>query len=327
MEKKTKPKTKKRVSVLMGGPSHEHEVSLRSGKKVAKHLHKEKYDVRPILISKEGHWEYEPHILANDTDVAFIALHGAYGEDGTVQLMLDAAGIPYTGSSAPVSALAMNKFLSGELFRRRGLAIPLSFLVGKKEWKSERDLVFARMKHYLSFPFVVKPNNSGSSIGVHIVRNWDEFMAAMYDVFSISDNAVVQTYIQGTEVTCGVLDYGWPGSEYALMPTEILPASSDFFDYGAKYDAEGSKEITPARFQDHVLRAIQRVALEAHRAIGASGFSRTDMIVDSRGTIFVLEINTIPGLTEESLLPKAAEVSGISYQELLDRIITAALGK
>ncbi len=327
MEKKAKPKTKKRVSVLMGGPSREHEVSLKSGKKVVAYLHKEKYDVCPILISKEGHWEREPHVLANDTDVVFVALHGAYGEDGTVQSMLDEVGIPYTGSSAPVSALAMNKFLSGELFRRKGLAIPLSFLVGKKAWRDERDAVFARMKHYLSFPFVVKPNNSGSSIGVHMVRNWDEFMSAMYDAFSISDHAVIQTYIQGTEVTCGVLDYGWLGSEYALMPTEILPASSNFFDYGAKYDAEGSREITPARFQDHVLRAIQRVALEAHRAIGASGFSRTDMIVDSRGTIFVLEINTIPGLTEESLLPKAAEVSGISYQELLDRIIAAALGK
>lgn len=325
MEKSKKPK--KRVAVLMGGPSREHEVSLKSGKKVVEHLHKEKYDVSPILISKNGHWEKEPKHLGNNADVVFIAMHGSYGEDGTVQSILDAERIPYTGSSAPVSALAMNKFLSGEHFRRHGLAVPLSFFVHKKEWKENRDGIFARMKHYLSFPIVVKPNNQGSSVGVHIARNWDEFMEAMYDVFSVSESAIIQTFIHGMEVTCGVLDFGWAGSEYALLPTEIVPRSSHFFNFDSKYKEGGSDEITPARVQDYVLRDIQRTAIVAHKAIGAKGFSRTDMIVDVRGMIFVLEINTIPGLTEQSLLPKAALVSGISFEDLLDRIITAALEK
>lgn len=325
MHKSMKPK--KRVAVLMGGPSRKHEVSLKSGKKVVEHLHKEKYEAMPILISKSGHWEHEAKHLANNVDVVFIAMHGSYGEDGTVQSILDAEGIPYTGSSAPVSALAMNKFISGELFRRNGLAVPLSFFVHKKEWKENRDGIFAQMKHYLSFPFVVKPNNQGSSVGVHVARNWDEFMEAMYDVFSVSESAVIQTFIHGMEVSCGVLDFGWSGSEYALMPTEIVPHSSHFFNYDAKYAEGGSEEITPARVQDYVLRDIQRTAISAHKAIGAKGFSRTDMIVDPRGMIFVLEINTIPGLTEQSLLPKAALAGGITFPDLLDRIIASALEK
>lgn len=311
----------------MGGPSREHSVSLRSGNKVIEHLHKDKYEVMPVLISQNGHWEHEPKHLAENADVVFIAMHGNYGEDGTVQSILDAEGIPYTGSSAPASALAMNKFVSGEVFRHHGLAVPLSFFVHKKEWHNDRAAVFARMKHYLSFPFVVKPNNQGSSVGVHVVRNWDEFMTAMYDVFSIADSVVVQTYIHGIEVSCGVLDFGWTGSEYALLPTEIVPRSGHFFNFDAKYAEGGSEEITPARVPEYLLREIQRTAVAAHKAVGAHGFSRTDMIVDAQGIIFVLEINTIPGLTEQSLLPKAALESGISFEDLLDRIILAALEK
>lgn len=325
MEKSKKPK--KRVAVLMGGPSREHSVSLRSGNKVIEHLHKEKYEVVPVLISANGHWEREPENLADIADVAFIAMHGKYGEDGTVQSVLDAVGIPYTGSNAPASALAMNKFVSGELFRRNGLAVPLSFYVTLQEWKFEREAMFSKLKHYLSFPFVVKANDQGSSVGVHIVRNWDEFMTAMYDAFTLSRAVIIQTFIRGREVSCGVLDFGWEGSEYALLPTEIIPRASHFFNFDSKYAEGGSEEITPARVPDYLLREIQHTAIVAHRAVGASGFSRTDMIIDERGIIFVLEINTIPGLTEQSLLPKAAAESGIVFEDLLDRIILAALEK
>lgn len=324
-EKSKKPK--KRVAVLMGGPSREHSVSLKSGNKVVAHLHKDKYEVTPVLISQNGHWEHEPSHLAENADVVFIAMHGEYGEDGTAQSMLDAAGIPYTGSGAATSALAMNKFVSGEIFRHHGLAVPLSFFVSKRDWRDDRTATFARMKHYLSFPFVVKANDQGSSVGVHVVRNWDEFMSAMYDVFSITDSAVIQAFIQGREVSCGVLDFGWAGSEYALLPTEIVPHSGHFFNFDSKYAEGGSEEITPARVPDYVLREIQRTALAVHKAVGARGFSRADMIVDSQGIIFVLEINTIPGLTEQSLLPKAAAESGITFEDLLDRIILAALEK
>ncbi len=318
------PKKKKRVAVLMGGPSHEHEVSIKSGNKVVENLHKGKYEVTPVLISKTGSWAFEPKHLAENSDVVFIALHGNYGEDGMAQSMLEAEGIQYTGSGTLASALAMNKFLSGEVFRRNGLAVPLSFLVDKKEWTNNREDVFARIKNYLSFPFVVKPNNQGSSVGVHVVRNWGELTDALYDAFSVSKSVLMQTFIKGVEVSCGVLDFGWQGSEYALLPTEIIPRSSSFFNFDSKYVEGGSEEITPARFQEHVLRDIQRTAIMAHKSVGAKVFSRTDMIVDSRGVIFVLEVNTIPGLTENSLLPKAALASGISFEDLLDRIIEAA---
>ena len=318
-------KKKKKVKVLMGGPSSEHEVSLKSGKKVIEHLNPEWYEVQPIIISKEGVWEIPIEVVVQESDVIFIAMHGKYGEDGTVQSLLDEKRIPYTGSNTLSSALAMNKFLAGEMFRRNGLAVPLTFLVGKEEWNNERDEVVSRVKHYLSFPIVVKPNNQGSSVGVHIVRSWDEWLHAMRDAFKISREVLVQAFIKGKEVTCGVLDHGWSEGAYPLLPTEIVPRKSHFFDYNAKYDIEGSEEITPARISDHQLHEVQRVAVTAHKSVGATGFSRTDMIIDEHGTIYVLEINTIPGLTEESLLPKAAMASGIPFSELLDRVIRAAL--
>ena len=316
---------KKKVKVLMGGPSSEHEVSLKSGQKVVENLHPDFYDAEPIFISKKGVWEREPEVLRDEADVAFIAMHGNYGEDGTVQSILESAGIPYTGSSALTSALAMNKYLAGELFRRKGLAVPLTFHVTKKEWTHDRDAVVGRLKHYLSFPIVVKPNNQGSSVGVSIVKNWDGFLEAMRKAFTHSREALVQACIQGKEVTCGVLDQGWKGSEYPLLPTEIVPRTSHFFDYDAKYQSGGSDEITPARISDHLLKEVQRTALAAHTSVGAKGATRTDMIIDPHGTIYVLEINTIPGMTEASLLPKAAVASGIPFSELLHRIIQAAL--
>lgn len=309
----------------MGGPSHEHDVSVKSGRRVVNKLHPEKYDVEPVFISREGVWDQDPMRIANTCDVAFIAMHGNYGEDGTVQSMLDEHGIPYTGSNAVTSAFAMNKYLSGEYFKRKGFATPLSFFVTKGEWSRNKTDVFSRIKYYLTFPFVVKPNDSGSSVGVSVVRNWTEFMDAMYRVFTVSDHALIQNYIPGREVSCAVLDRGVPGSEYALMPSEIIPRNNVFFDYEEKYSAHGSHEFTPARFAHEDIAEIQRVAVEVHRSIGAKGFSRTDMILDPFNTLFVLEINTIPGLTEQSLLPKAAAASNIVYSELLDRIIDAAL--
>jgi D-alanine-D-alanine ligase len=309
----------------MGGPSHEHEVSLKSGKKVAAGLHPEHYEGNTVLIDKKGKWAIHPEDLQDIADVAFIAMHGNYGEDGTIQSMLDEAGIPYTGSNALSSALAMNKFLSGQLFRTHGLVTPLTFLVNKKDWEENPTSAMMPFRQYLTFPIVVKPNNNGSSVGVYIVKNREGFEEAMKNVFAISREALIQAFIRGREVTCGVLDQGWAHSAYPLLPTEIIPRSSHFFDYDAKYTPGASEEQTPARISDTLTKEIQRAAVAAHRIVGAKGFSRTDMIIDPQGNAFVLEINTIPGLTEESLLPKAALATGISFDELLHRIIQAAL--
>jgi len=316
-----------RVAVLMGGPSAEHEVSLKSGENVLAALDKNKYEADTIFIDKAGNWEVEPRLLKNACDVAFIALHGKYGEDGTVQSILDEVGIPYTGSHALPSALAMNKYHTLRLLSDYGFTIPHSFLVSHREWNRNPFRVFDSARLYSGYPMVVKPNDNGSSVGVSIVNTKGELISALEKVFEMSRVALIQPFIEGREVTCGVLDYGWPKSAYPLLPTEIVPKVSNFFDYRAKYEPGGSAEITPARFKEPFIREIRRIATGVHRAIGASGFSRTDMIVDKFGRIYVLEVNTIPGLTKESLLPKAALASGISFANLLDRIISSAMRK
>ena len=319
-----KSKSRRRVAVLMGGPSHEHDVSLKSAQKVAGGLHPEQYEANTILIDKKGEWGVHPEDIRNLADVVFIAMHGAYGEDGTVQSMLEANHIPYTGSDALSSALAMNKFISGRAFRMHGLATPLTFLVTKKMWEEDPVSAIAPFRQYLTFPLVVKPNNNGSSVGVFIARNRDGFEEALRGVFALSREAIIQPFIQGRELTCGVLDHGWAASAYPLLPTEIVPKTAPFFDFSAKYTPGASEELTPARISDTLMKSVQRAAVTAHKAVNARGFSRTDMIVDPHGEVYVLEINTIPGLTEESLLPKAAAASGVPFDELLNRIIRAA---
>lgn len=319
------PKKKKKVVVVSGGPSTEHEVSVRGAQKVFEALNRDAYEVENLLVDKHGVWEKHPQIVAKNNDVVFIVMHGTYGEDGTIQRILDSHNIPYTGSDAMASALAMNKFLSSAVLQRAGLSIPLTFLFTKYDWEWKKQEVFDKIKHYLHYPFVVKPNTQGSSVGVHIVRSRGDLEHAMHEVFKHGDEALIQKFISGMELSCGVLDYGWKGSEFALLPIEIVPTNATFFDYGAKYMPMGSEEIIPARVPDYKLREIQRIAVLAHQTLGARGFSRTDMIMSPDGHISVLELNTIPGLTEESLLPKSAEATGIPFSKLLDLMIESAL--
>lgn len=316
------------VAVLMGGPSHEHEVSIKSGKNVSRALDRTKYDVKQIYISKKGEWDTDLKDVSKMADVAFIAMHGAYGEDGTVQSLLEAERVPFTGSDAATSALAMNKFLSLRTFQDHGFIVPHSFLVSREEWAtspSDRPRIFDRARHYVGYPFVVKPNASGSSVAVAIVKNPEEFEAAMEEAFAHSRHALIQSYIRGREVTCGVLDHGFPESAFALLPTEIVPRASHFFDYREKYAEVGAYEITPARFPAPILQHIQRLAVGLHKILRCRGFSRSDFIIDEHGHVVVLEINTIPGLTEQSLIPKAALAHGIAFPALLDLLIAGAL--
>lgn len=327
MAKVTHPHISKklRVAVLGGGPSHEHEVSLRSAAQVAKHLPKDRYEVREVTISKQGEWPLPFAELAGEIDIAFIALHGAYGEDGTVQAELDAAGVPYTGSGALASALAMNKFVAGQVLERNGLAVPLSLLVHVNEWEHDPDLVLERIGRYIGYPVVTKPNADGSSVGVSIVRDRDELVRGLLAVFAISREALAQTFIMGRELTCGVLDDGLERSAAALLPTEIVPEISEFFDYRAKYEPGGSRELTPADLPEATRAAVQRAAVTAHRALGCRGISRTDFMLDGNGALFVLEVNTIPGMTAQSLIPKAAAASGMPFPDLLEILVMCAL--
>lgn len=257
--------------------------------------------------------------------VAFIAMHGPYGEDGTLQGLLELAGIPYTGSGVLASALAMDKALSAEVFARHGISVPPHIAFNKKEW-TKKQTALRKQISALGWPLVVKPRNLGSSVGITIVQKPSELGAAIRLALNHSAEVMAQKYIKGREIACGVIDKGIPGTETPLQPTEIIPKESAFFDYRAKYTPGASEEITPPRLPKSVIKTIRQTALACHRILGCSGMSRTDMILEGP-KLYVLEANTIPGMTETSLLPQGAKACGISFPQLLERIIVAALNR
>ncbi len=295
----------------MGGPSAEYEISLRTGRMVLKHLDRKKYWAKGVRISKKGKWPIIPTEIKKQFDVAFIAMHGEYGEDGTVQKILTKYKIPFTGSGAMASQSGMDKVKSARLFVDKGLSVPEFSVIG-----GVNKLMF-------NFPVVVKPVDRGSSVGVSIVRTLQDLPAALKLAQKYSKRIMVQKFIKGRELSCGVLEID--GKARALPPTEIIPKGGKFFDYKAKYTAGASHEITPARLTREATKEAQEAALKAHKAIGAKGYSRTDMILGEGGEVYVLEINTLPGLTEGSLLPQQAKAEGVGFSELLDVIIKSAL--
>jgi len=311
---------KTRVAVLMGGPSSEHEVSLKTGAMVLKNLAPQKFTAFPVKIEKDGAWPITIEELKEKTDMAFIALHGTYGEDGQIQSLLETFGIPYTGSGPEASALAMNKAKTASLLRKNGLLVPSSLTVDSKdpyiEWAVNKNF---------KYPIVIKPIDQGSSVGVSIVNLPQKLNQALKGAFQHSDWIMAQNYIPGREVTCGVLEINCV--PIPLLPTEIIPKISEFFDYYAKYNSSGSTEITPPNLPPKTIKNIQMLALKAHKILGCSGMSRTDIILDKNGNLYVLELNTIPGMTETSLLPQQAAKMGIGFPQLLEIIIKNAISK
>ena len=253
----------------------------------------------------------------------FIAMHGEFGEDGTVQGLLEAMSIPYTGSGVLASALGMDKPRAYAVFRDAGIRVPDFLVLDRKHWREEGDTIRSRAEAAFGFPLVVKPADRGSSVGITIASSSPDAEAGVVEAFRHADRAILQRYIPGTEVQCGVLETD--AGTIPLPPTEIVPKERTFFDYYSKYPPGATSEITPPRLPADTIRRIQKTALLAHQAIGAAGMSRTDMILGKDGALYVLEINTIPGMTEASLLPQAAAVVGISFPKLLDIIIELAM--
>ena len=311
--------------MLRGGPSLEHEVSLKTGETVLRNL-SAKYSAKDIFISKEGEWHLDGKPAHHDRifrqiDVVFNALHGEYGEDGKVQQLLEAFGVPYTGSGVITSALGMNKILARQAFKNAGLKVPFGFeLVLEKELAETAKDIFKKMPP----PWVIKYPSGGSSVGVSIARNFDDLEGVLEKVSSFSSKILVEEYIRGREATCGVIDEFRNQKHYALPIVEIIPpAQSGFFSYDAKYGGQ-TRELCPSNFDMSTKRAIETMAIAAHNAIGGRHYSRSDFIVSKRG-IYLLEINTLPGLTAESLLPKALNAVGSSHKELLEHLINLAL--
>lgn len=303
-----------KLALLSGGISSEREVSLNGGAQVYEALDKERYDIV----------RYDPATdladLVNDAgtiDVALLILHGPYGEDGTVQGLLDLLGIPYQGAGVLGSSVAMNKLVSKRLYRQAGIPTP-EFLSFSREEKV--DLAFC--VEQLGLPIVVKPVSAGSSVGMSIVKQAGDLGLALEKAFEQDTAVLLEAYVKGLELTCAVI--GNKDLE-ALPVIEILPGEGhEFFDYDAKYVAGRTEEICPARIDDSVRKTVQALAVEAHKALFLRGYSRTDMILSENG-VTVLETNTIPGMTKTSLLPQAAKAGGYSFTLLLDRLIELAM--
>ena len=301
------------VAVLMGGKSGEREVSLNTGGQVAQALVAMGHEVVPIDTRENS---FIGQLVDAAPDVAFICLHGRLGEDGTVQGLLELLGMAYVGSGVLASALAMDKVMSKHFFAHAGLPTP-----DYVHLRADDRIDIGTITAALGEKTVVKPANEGSALGVTIAHEPSELDAAIAEAFRFDDDILIERFIAGVEVTVGVIG----NDELTVLPTlEIVP-EHEFYDYESKYVPGMSRHIIPARVSAEAAAECQRVAVEAHRTLGCRGMSRADTIVDDEGTVWLLETNTIPGMTTTSLLPDAARATGIEFSELCERLVRHAL--
>lgn len=348
-----------RVGILFGGKSAEHEVSLQSAKNVVEAIDKNKYEVVLIGIDKTGRWylndasrfllnadnpkliklnkssdsvallpggsgKQELVSISSSTsrgpvDVVFPILHGTFGEDGTVQGLLKLATVPFVGAGVLGSAVGMDKDVMKRLLREAGVPTA-KFLTFHKSASDKID--FEPVKNQLGLPLFVKPANLGSSVGIHKVRNRAELAAAVRDAFQYDSKILIEEAITGREIECSVLGNENP---IASLPGEIIP-QHEFYSYEAKYiDENGALLEAPAKLPEEIVRKVQEMAIKAFQVLCCEGMARVDFFLKNNGELLVNELNTIPGFTKISMYPKLWEVSGISYAELIDRLIELAL--
>jgi D-alanine-D-alanine ligase len=324
----------------MGGRSSEHDISVASARSVVAALDPARYDVSEITIGRDGRWELPegaasaelPHgrEAANlpvpagrdaaggltSVDVVFPILHGPFGEDGTVQGFLELADVAYVGSGAAASSLCMDKDLFKSVMRDKG--VPVARSVTARRW--DRDHVTSPF----GFPVVVKPARLGSSVGISIVRSEDELADAVALAFEHDEKILLEEFVDGAEVECSVLGNESP---IASLPGEIVPLTSDWYDYEAKYADGGMELVVPARIPDETTRRVQELAVASFLAADCEGMARVDFFVRPDGEVLVNELNTIPGFTATSVYAKLFEASGIPYAELLDRLVELALAR
>jgi D-alanine-D-alanine ligase len=302
---------KGRIVVVMGGPSSEREVSLATGNGVMRALERLGYEVRSVDFDArfvDALREFAP-------DLVFNALHGPGGEDGTVQGILEWMALPYTGSDVRGCALSMDKHLTKKLLSAEGLPTPA--------WDTFdfEGGTLPLLPGSLNLPLVVKPRNEGSSTGVRIVHTHEEWSRAMIELSESRSSILAEEFIAGREFSCGVL------FEQALPVVEILPQGHEFYTFDAKYAPGGSHHEVPAHIDSDLSQRLQMLALSAHRLIGLRDYSRTDIIVTREGRPYILEINALPGLTPTSLLPEECAAGGVAYDELIERLVRAALDR
>jgi len=342
--------TKLRVGVIFGGRSGEHEVSIASAASIFKHLDRRRYEPVPIRIEKDGRWALggriptaisagevlkegagealqtvEPTAAVSRTgvDVIFPVLHGTYGEDGTVQGLLELANVPYVGCGVLGSAVGMDKAVMKTLFAARGLPVCPYLVTRHHEWQRGGDAIRRQVEEQLRYPVFVKPANLGSSVGISKAKSESDLNAAMELALQFDRKVVIEAAVPNArEIECAVLGNDDPE---ASLPGEVLPAR-EFYDYEAKYLDDASKTVIPAPLSEPQTAEIRSMSIEAFKAVEGSGMARVDfLLARESGELFLNEVNTIPGFTTISMYPKMWEATGVSYPELLDRLIQLAL--
>jgi D-alanine-D-alanine ligase len=354
---------KRRVVVLFGGRSAEHEISVISARSVLDALDPERYEPIPIGVTKQGRWQLMPTgppslaagieasalpgvdpssgeevaldqepgsqaLVATDgsrteIDVVFPVMHGPYGEDGSIQGFLEMAGVPYVGAGVLGSAVGMDKAVQKVLFAAAGIPVVDHEVVHEREWEEDPEGVAARAEH-LGYPLFVKPAALGSSVGITKVLHGGALRAALEETFRFGRKAVLERAVEGgRELECAVLGNDDP---VASIAGEIVPRGHEFYDYDAKYlDERGAELLVPAPIDPDTLEEVQRLAVAAFRAIDCAGMARVDFFLTADGRLYLNEVNTIPGFTTISMYPKLWEASGLSYPELVDRLIDLAI--
>ncbi len=308
-----------KIAVLAGGLSNEREVSLKTSAQIIANLSQDKYEVSRVEVNPGAAWINE--LQAHKPDLVFIGLHGTFGEDGRTQAVLEYLGLRYTGSGVLSSALAMDKIKTYKFLQHTQLNIPAFISINREQMAAHPDLIGMVQKE-VGYPCVVKPSQSGSSVGVSIVEKGELLSDALAKAFDEDGTAIIQKCVVGRELTCGVLGNSDLGGLIPLPPVEIVPHTK-FFDYAAKYENK-SDEICPAQIGDDLTKKVQEAAMLAHRSLGCRGLSRSDFIY-SDDKLYFLETNTLPGMTEQSLCPKEAKALGWSFPNFLDKQIELAM--
>ena len=304
-----------RIGILMGGPSSEREISLKSGKAVYEAFRQMGVEAIPIDVKTDNIEENTNLIKSKNINCAFIALHGRFGEDGTIQQILEGLSLAYTGSGVSASKLAMDKIASRKIFEKNGLMVPRFKEIKKSSLNNNSEI-----KNIFGFPVVIKPVSQGSSLGLSIIKTEEDLNSAIDFAFKFDERAIIEEYIRGRELTVGILD------NLALPVIEIVPKKM-FFDFEAKYKPGLTDYIVPAELEEVIAKKTMAAALLAHKLLGCFGCSRVDIILSEDSHPYILEINTIPGLTSTSLLPKAAKTLGIEFGDLCVKLIELAYEK
>jgi D-alanine-D-alanine ligase len=307
----------KKIAVIRGGRSAEREISLKTGKAILDALNRQGYHTIDIDPAKDLH----KRLYQEEIDIAFIALHGRFGEDGTIQGLLELEGIPYTGSGVLASALAMDKIMSKRIFNNLDIDTPKFAVLKANEIEDKLEEIEQDLIDDLGLPIVVKPALEGSSLGLSIVKSQDGLIEAIKEALKYDRELLVEEFIPGKEITIGLLGNESP----QVLPIIEIRPKEGVYDFKSKYTKGMTDFIIPAELEDKVYRNAESLALKAYQALKCRGMGRVDLRVNSVGEAYVLEVNTIPGMTETSLLPQAAEVVGIDFDQLVVKILENAL--